>query len=517
MFKPKTVCGDIFQIPIPLGSIKCIEESECPLYFNSSKISMLFKDDRISSWSQLVQKIIQTRTDMSGMIQTIHTIPDIYESNINIEKEIQNIDNAIGPTLMYTSYIRSLEFFLARNIPVVRTKQFPNGLFFQAYWTSPIKEKVNSQTGHPWIAYTTQSLQSEISMCFLTLSLLYHTLGILKIRSGNDELINESLSHYYSSMMFSNVALNQYKHRTRVKMFNMDRYEPVNNLMMGEHQLLVFIETVYRLCHISIILANIKFLRIQSINDNFPENDPFRWIRRDIKQFGEYVSITEGGYNAFLIYQKLHFSLSVQIMNLLTFLKTHSIFRLYNVIELTNKAVTSMVIYAFIEFIKNMNFVVYDEQKPDVCYIVYTKYEDVQQQDITIPFNIVEKFLPHMLNFIMYLSMSFCSKREIIDVNKRVKDILFVASQTIQPMLKVNKYEILSDDLICPSSQTENIDNEKNNSPDDSQSYKFDIPINITSLENIIRQKFEKMFDFINNNESINDYIHLLLYNCLPS
>lgn len=503
MFKPRTVCGDIFQIPIPLGSLKCLDESECPLHFEESKIARLF-DSRQSSWNQLVQKIIQTRSDMSGFIQNIHSIPDTSDSNI--DKEIKIIDNAIGPTILYMSYIRMLEFFLSRNIPVVRTKTSPNGIFLQSYWTSPIKEKIDPQVNNTWTAYTVRSLQAEIEMCFLTLALLYHSLGITKLKKKDKSLVNEVTSHYYTAMVLCRTVLAQYKSRTQVKLFDLDLYEPVQNIILNDHQILVFIEIVSKLAHISIILANIKNVRTDDIDTNFPESEPLCWIRRDFKTtIGEYINIKEGGYEMLIMYQKLHLSLVVQIINTLVFLRKETIIGVYSVIELTQKAINSMTIYVFIEFLKLMKFIIYEDNKPDICSIVYTKYDNVRQEDITLAVNMIYTTLQFMLNFIISISVPFITRREIVELNKKVKDLIFIVCQTIQPMLKNNKYELFEQPMI-PDEIVNDSDNR----------IKFDIPINISSLEPIMKSKLEKMYDFINNNNSMIVCINLLLYNCFP-
>jgi hypothetical protein len=495
---PRTVCGGIFQIPIPLGSIKCLDESNSPLFFESSKISEIF-DGR--SWNQLVNKIIQTRSDMSGCIENFHSIPDALDSNI--DKEIKIIDNAIGPTFLYMSYIRLLEFVLSRNIPVIKTHSFPNGLFFQSYWTSPIKEK--KPDSEAWTVYTTQSLHAEMQMCFLTLALLYHTLGVVKLGKKDKKHTDEVSSNYYTSMMICKTALSQYKIRTHVKMLDIEQYDPIQNIILNEHQLLVFIELVYKLAHMAIVAANIKNTRNDDIEKHFPESDVLRWIRRDIQyNVGAYVTIGEGGYKRVITYQKLHLSVVSQVINILSFLRQETIVSIHNIYDLVENAMNSLMIYTFIEFLKNLNFIIYDEEKPDTCYIVYTKYDDLKERDVTVSINVIHGFLNFMMNFIISLATSFCSRKEILHLNNKMKNIMFIVTQITHPIINNNnKCEILEDPMI----------------PNDlMESNMFDIPIDIPKeLEPIMKTKLEHMIDFLKNSKSMNTCIHLLLYNSFPA
>lgn len=496
MFKPRIVCGGIFQIPIPLGSIKCLDESESPLFFESSRISKLFPNDNGLSWNKLVKKIIHTRSDMSGYIESFHSIPDTIDSDI--DKHIDIIDKAIGPTILYMTYIRLMEFVLSRNIPVVKTNSFPNGLFFQSYWTSPIKEKTSEET-ETWMAYTTQSLHAEILMCFLTLSLLYHTLGTMMNRKKNKSLINDVTSHYYTSMMICKIALTQYKKRTHVKLYDLELYDHTKNLILNEHQLLVFIELVYKLAHVSILLSNIKYIRTEDLEKYFPEEDTFKWIRRDIPQHGDYITITGGGYDTLLIYQKLHFSIAIEIINILVFLREETIVHISNIYELVEKAMNSLKIYTFIEFLILLNFFIYD--KPDEYTIVYTKYDDIRQQDVTIPINIIHRFLNFMMNFMILLATGFCSRHEITNLNSQMKLTMSTICQITYPLLNNNHYEILNEPII-PTEDDVNLD--------------IDIKTS-EILEPIIEKKMERMIDFLKDTKSMNDCIHLLLYNSFPS
>lgn len=278
------ICGNMFIIPMPIGSIECLRGSR---FDEATRHSRLFATwnkifyNETGTWETFVCLLHDLRNRCAWNIQHLYSI--IQYEVTDVAKYTEIFNTLVDVLFQYMAHVKMLLLLRLRYGDNISTE-----LQFVSYWANPVYNYSK------WTYVIVDTMKGEFQMCALTLSLLFYMKAVLMSSSESTEFFRLAIRTSCMGIANgSNAYLNEY-HMTETVVSNFCRIvmlmASVSVVRLGVEDLSKTGEILSNACVSVETWSNMKH---SQENITGLVGDPVKYIDYHATLFNLYTSIME--------------------------------------------------------------------------------------------------------------------------------------------------------------------------------------------------------------------------------